>query len=346
MLDSVKQFITLISVDKLINDKNYELALEKLNELIQNGFRLDETYLKRGILCRKLLMNEDAYSDFTYVISHYENTYKAHEERMFLNCEIKNYPQAVTDAEYVLGYNPENAEANRIKILSLIYSEKYDLVRDYMYSVYNNNKYKCIRFLLNESAVLVAKDEFSNALNVLNTIELFDKDNPIKLFSEANIYSLAGDIEKQNELMSKIDSVFPKYFISHFKFGDIYEDRDLLEVCFLLELRVFDKQNLFAYPMTILEGYKNNLEGKIIDSKECFERAVQINPNKAEAYVLLGETLQLMSGYDNPEFRAEAQKNYETALEIYEQENLVSKADAMKRQIRHLNSGIFEHQKI
>ena len=344
MLDSVKQFITLISIDKIIGDKNYELALEKLNELIKNGFRLDEVYMKRGLLCRKLLMNEDAYSDFTYVISHYENSLKAHEERMFLNCEITNYPQAITDAEYVIKYNPDNQDAHKIKILSLIYLSENEKAKDYLFTIFDNNKYKCIQFLLNETAALMAKDEFSNALSVLNTIELFDKDNPIKLFKEANIYSLAGDLEKQKELMAKIDSVFPKYFISHFRFSNIFDDRDLLEVCFLLELKIFDKQNLFAYPMSILEGYRCNLEGRIIDSKECFERAIQINPNKAEAYVLLGETLQLMSGYDNPEYMAEAQRNYETALEIYERENLISKAESMKRQIKHLNSGLFEHQ--
>ena len=63
--------------------------------------------------------------------------------------------------------------------------------------------------------------------------------------------------------------------------------------------------------MKILEGYKNYIEGHIIDSKECFESAVNINPNKPEAYVLLAQTLQLMSGYDNPDYlKLEKNKTY------------------------------------
>ena len=138
--------------------------------------------------------------------------------------------------------------------------------------------------------------------------------------------------------MKKIASVFPKYFISHFRFTDMYQDKDLMEICFLLELRIFDKQNIFAYPMSILEGYKNHIEGHIVDSKECFERAISINPNKPEAYVLLAQTLQLMSGYDNPEYKRDAEENYKKALELYQRDNLNDKAEAMRRQLKHLNS--------
>ena len=120
----------------------------------------------------------------------------------------------------------------------------------------------------------------------------------------------------------------------------MYQDKDLLEVCFLLELEIFDKQGLFLYPFRILEGYKNYLEGHIIDAKECFERAIRFNPQKPEGYVLLAQTLQLMSGYDNPEYRTEAELNYKKAMAIYENEKLFDKIDDMKRQIKHLNSAI------
>ena len=120
----------------------------------------------------------------------------------------------------------------------------------------------------------------------------------------------------------------------------MYEERDFMEISFLLELKIFDNQNLFSYPMVILEGYKNQMEGHIIDSKECFERAIEIKPEKPEAYVLLGQTLQLMSGYDNPEYKYDAEENYKKAMEIYERENVPSKVENMKRQIKHLNSTI------
>ena len=118
----------------------------------------------------------------------------------------------------------------------------------------------------------------------------------------------------------------------------MYQEKDLLEICFLLELEVFDKQGLLLYPFRVLEGYKNYLEGHIIDSKECFEKAIRINPNKPEGYVLLAQTLQLMSGYDNPEYKKEAEENYKKAMNIYQQENLFDKVEDMKRQLQHLNS--------
>ena len=120
----------------------------------------------------------------------------------------------------------------------------------------------------------------------------------------------------------------------------MYQDKDLLEICFLLELEIFDKQGLFLYPFRILEGYKNHLEGHITDSKECFEKAIRINPNKPEGYVLLAQTLQLMSGYDNPEYKRDAEINYKKAMKIFENENLPQKVEDMRRQIQHLNSNL------
>ena len=203
-----------------------------------------------------------------------------------------------------------------------------------------NNKYKTLQFLFQEVAVLLADDELAKGLKLLDSIDTIDPDNPIKLLKEANIYEIAGDDNKKTEILKRIDSIFPKYFISHFRFTDMYQDKDILEICFLLELKIFDTQNLFAYPMKILEGYKNHIEGHIIDSKECFESAVNINPNKPEAYVLLAQTLQLMSGYDNPDYLKLAEENYKTAMEIYQKENLNDKAEEMKRQIKHITSGV------
>ena len=201
------------------------------------------------------------------------------------------------------------------------------------------NKYKTIQFLFQETAKVLAKDELAKGLKLLQIIDMIDKDNPIKLLKEAGIYELAGQIDKKDEIIKKIDSVFPKYFISHFRFSDMYQEKDLMEICFLLELKIFDRQNLFVYPMLILEGYKNHIEGHIIDSKECFEKAVELNPNKPEGYVLLAQTLQLMSGYDNPDYMIDAEKNYQIAMNIYQNENLPAKAEEMKRQLKHINAG-------
>ena len=302
MLENIKNYITFNYIDKCIGDKNYDLALEKLNYLVEEGFKPSETLLKRGILCHKLLMLDDAYSDFTYIINNCVDKQRAYYERMKLNFEIRNYYEAVSDANKILEDIPDNIECKRYKILSYAYAGQTDLASSLCLELFEHNKYKTIQFLLNETAKNIAEDELAKGLKLLDTIELIDPENPIKIFKEANIYGIAGDKEKEKELLKKLDSAFPKYFISHFKFTDMYEDRDILETCFLLELRIFDKQSCFDYPMCILEGYKAHMEGHIIDSKEAFEQAVKINPNKPEGYVLLAQTLQLMSGYDNPAY--------------------------------------------
>ena len=56
MLDNIKHIICLKSVDKDISDKNFDLALEKLNFLVNEEYKPAETILKRGKLCHKLLM--------------------------------------------------------------------------------------------------------------------------------------------------------------------------------------------------------------------------------------------------------------------------------------------------
>lgn len=340
MLDNIKYLMCLKSVDKNIFENNFDLALEKLNYLVKEEYKPSETYLKRGRLCKKLLMLDDAYSDFTYVITHCAKKNEAFYERVFLNFEIANYYEAIMDANVVLGFDEDNFEVKRIKFLSLVYSMQDNAAREYILTLFEHHKYRTIQFLFQEVAIVLANDEYSKGLRLLEMIDLIDKDNPIKLLKEANIYALVGDNQKQQEIMSKIDSIFPKYFVSHFRFSDMYQEKDLLEVCFLLELSIFDKQGFFSYPMKILEGYRNHLEGHIIDSKECFEKAIKINPTKPEGYVLLAQTLQLMSGYDNPEYSKEAEDNYKKAMEIYLRENLPEKAEDMRRQIKHLNSNL------
>lgn len=340
MLDNIKYLMCLKSVDKNISENNFDTALEKLNYLIREDFKPAQTYLKRGKLCKKLLMFEDAYSDFTYVITHCAQKKEAYYERLYLNFEISNYYEAILDANMVLTWDEANFEIKRIKFLALVYSMQDGIAVDYILDLFKCNKYKTIQFLFKEVALVLASDEYSKGLRLLEIIDYIDKDNPIKLLKESNIYGLAGNKAKQQEIAKSIESVFPKYFVSHFRFTDMYQEKDLLEICFLLELNIFDTQGLFIYPMKILEGYRNHLEGHIIDSKECFEKAIAINPNKPEAYVLLGQTLQLMSGYDNPEYKMDAESNYRMAMEIYQKENQIEKAEEMKKQIKHLTSNL------
>lgn len=340
MLDNIKYLMSLKTVDKNILEGNFELALKKLNFLIKEDYKPSMTYLKRGKLCKKILMYDYAYSDFTYIIGHCAQKKEAFYERLFLNYEIANYYEAITDANTVLSWDEDNFDVKRIKLLSLIFSSQDSIAIDFIMEIFDFHKYKAIHFLFNEVALALAKDEYNRAMRLLEIIDLIDKDNPIKLLKEANIYGVIGNKEKQKEIISKIESIFPKYFVSHFRFSDMYQDKDLLEISFLLELEVFDKQGLFLYPFRVLEGYKNYLEGHIIDSKECFEKAITINPAKPEGYVLLAQTLQLMSGYDSPDYRIQAEESYKKAMEIYQKENLLEKVEDMKRQLKHLNSSL------
>ena len=337
MLDNIKYLMCYKSVDKDISENNFESALEKLNYLIKEEFKPSETFLKRGQLCHKLLMLEDAYSDFTYIITHCVKKDLAYKERMLLNFEMGHFGETISDAMKLLELFPD-FEIKKIIFLSLVFLNRKEDAKDYVLSLFNYNKYQTLQFLFKEIAILLTNDELAKSLKLLETIDTIDPDNPIKLLKEASIYELAGEYDKKNEILKLIDSVFPKYFISHFRFTDMYQEKDLMEICFLLELKIFDTQNLFKYPMKILEGYKNHIEGHIIDSKECFEAAIKINPNKPEGYVLLAQTLQLMSGYDNPEYLKSAEENYKTAMEIYKKESLNDKAEDMKRQIKHISS--------
>lgn len=339
MLENIKHLILLKSIDRDLSEKEYEIALDKLNFLIKEEFKLSETFLKRGKLCHKLLMYEDAYSDFTYIITHCAKKEEAYYQRLNLNFEMSNYYEAILDANKILNWDNDNFNIKRIKFLSYVYSSQEEIAKNYILSLFEFNKYKTIQFIFQEVALALAKDELAKGLKLLQVIDMIDKDNPIKLLKEARIYELAGKLDKKNDIIKRLDSIFPKYFISHFRFTDMYQDKDLMEICFLLELKIFDKQNLFAYPMKILEGYKNHIEGHIIDSKECFEKAVEINPQKPEGYVLLAQTLQLMSGYDNPEYMKDAEKNYKIAMDIYQKESLNDKAEEMRRQIKHIHSG-------
>lgn len=340
MLENIKSVIVYKTIDKLINGGQYELALDKLNQLISDGFRPADTILKRGKLCHKLLMTEDAYSDFTYIINNYTQKANAYEARMLLNFDTGNYYEAIIDASRCEEYELKSNEIKKIKFLSLVYTEQSEEAKDYILEYFDLNKYKALQYLFNETARLISEDDLSHAIKILQIVEIIDKDNPIKLLKEANINSIAGNIQKENEIMLKLRTVFPKYFISHFRFTDLYEERDLLEICFLLELKIFDNEDTFAYPMSILEGYRYYMEGHITDAREAFERATEINPQKPEAYVLLAETLQLMSGYRNSDFKELAEKNYRIAMEIYENENLMNKAENMRKQLKHLNSNI------
>lgn len=340
MFNGIKNLITLKAIDKNISNKEFDIALEKLNSLIYDGTCAYEAYLRRGKLCKKLLMTDDAYSDFTYIISHCQEKFEAYKERLSINYETGNYTEAITDADWLIANSENNYEYKRIRFLSLLYMSLNEEAVKYVSELFDYNKYKIIHFLLTETAAAFALNEHAKSLKLLELINNFDDNNPLKLLNESTIYGATGNTDKQNELLKQIENEFPKYFISHFKYTDMYEARNIYEIYFLLEMRNFDKHNLFTYQMTLLEGYKNWEEGHISDAKEAFEKAVNINPEKPEGYVLLAQTLQLMSGYDNPEYIKDAEDNYKKAMEIYQKEKLPTKVDEMKRQIKHLNSSI------
>lgn len=75
-------------------------------------------------------------------------------------------------------------------------------------SLFEYNKYRTIQFLFQEVAIVLAKDELAKGLKLLYIIDMIDKDNPIKLLKEASIYELAGQVDKKNEILKRIDSVF------------------------------------------------------------------------------------------------------------------------------------------
>ncbi len=339
MLEKLKNYFLLRKAEKYISNDNFDDALEILNALISESFLPAKTYLIRGELCHKLLMYEDAYSDYTYVITHCVDKEEALYKRMVLNYEISNYAELLSDAEMLMKDYLIDSEILRYKFLALVMLKSEKAIK-FVLEINNNNKYKAIQYIFLEAAKCTALNDFAKGLTLLSTIDGIDYDNPMKIFNEANIYGLAGNEDKKQELMKKIESVFPKYFISHFRFTDMFQSRDLMEISFLLELKIFDKQNYFAYPMYILQGYKDQMEGHITDAKEAFEAAVNVNPNKPEGYVLLAQTLQLMSGYNGAKYKEYAEENYKKAMEIYQKDNLLTKTEDMKRQIKHLNSTI------
>ena len=338
MLDNIKYQISLKSVDGDIAVKRYDLALEKLNNLITAQFRPSQTYLKRGRLCKKLLMFDEAYADFTYIITNCAEKKDAYYERVRLNFELSNYFEAIHDSKKILSWDEDNTDVKKIKILSLIYTKQDKLAVTELMELFDHDKYLMIGFLLNETATMLSKNEFAKGLRLSDVINIIDNDNPIMLLNKSNIYAAAGEEDKQQEFINYLYATFPSYFVSHFRYFDMYQDKNLAEICFLLELEAFDRNKMFAYPFAILKGYKLYLEGHIIDSKDAFKEAIAICPHKPEGYVLLGQTLQLLSGYDSPEYRKEAEESYRKALEIYTKENLLDKAEEMKTQIKHLNS--------
>ena len=164
MLDNIKYFMSLKTVDKNILRNEFELALEKLNFLIREEYKPSVTYLKRGQLCKKLLMFDDAYSDFTYVITHCAQKKEAFFERAFLNYEIANYYEAITDSNEVLTFDAENFDIKKIKFLSLLFSMQDNIACNYILEIFEQKKYKTLQFLFNEVALTLAKDEYSKAL--------------------------------------------------------------------------------------------------------------------------------------------------------------------------------------
>jgi len=341
MFERIKYNICLNSVNKNIVDGDFEVAFEKLNYFIKKEFKLSETMLIRGRLCKKLLMYEDAYSDFTYVITHCTKNIEAYYERLFLNYEIANYKEAISDADYILAQDKNNFEIKRIKFLSFVHSENYYQAKVYLDEIFDFNKHKAIGFILKESNISLSKNEFSKSLNLLKVIDMIDKNNPVRFYEEAHVYEVAGQYKEQIDAQHNLERVFPEYFISHYKTTDMFSEKNYDEICFLHSLSKIDKKSLFKYQTKILEGYKNHIEGHIIDTKECFEEAVSINPYNPEGYVLLAETLQLMSGYDDAEYKEEAIKNYRQALEIYDKQGLSDKVEDVKRQISNLSVNLF-----
>ena len=216
MLDSIKYQMQLKTIDKNISEGNFDLALQKLNSLIREEFRPSETYLKRGRLCKKLLMYEDAYSDFTYVIGHCAQKQEAYYERLFLNFEISNFYEAINDANVILTWDEENFEVKRIKLLSYIYTNQDDLAKAFVLELFDYHKYRTIQFLFKEVAIVLTKDEYLKGLRLLDVIDSIDKDNPITIG-----HTFAWDIEPTVEEVDVIS--VHDYFCTHKEVAGTYE---------------------------------------------------------------------------------------------------------------------------
>lgn len=121
---------------------------------------------------------------------------------------MSNYYEAIMDANKILGWDEDNFNIKRIKFLSFVFSSQEDIAKNYILSLFEYNKYRTIQFLFQEVAIVLAKDELAKGLKLLYIIDMIDKDNPIKLLKEASIYELAGQVDKKNEILKRIDSVF------------------------------------------------------------------------------------------------------------------------------------------
>ena len=204
MLDGIKNIINLRSIDKNISNNEFDIAFEKLNTLIYDGECTEEAYLKRGLLCKKLLMTDDAYSDFTYIITHCKKKYEAYKERMYINFEIGNFSEAISDADWLVTNSENKFEFLRIKILSILYSSQKENAIEVISEIFEHKKYKILHFLFNETAEAMSANEHGKALKLLDAVDEFDENNPLKMLNEANIYFLAGQQEKQKEILQKI----------------------------------------------------------------------------------------------------------------------------------------------
>ena len=92
-------------------------------------------------------------------------------------------------------------EIKRIKFLALVFSLQNNKAKDFIMEIFEFHKYKSIQFIFKEVALALAKDEFTKALRLLELIDSIDKDNPIKMLKESNIYGLIGSIcSKQRKI--------------------------------------------------------------------------------------------------------------------------------------------------
>ena len=55
MLDDIKNYLTFNYVDKCIGDRNYDLALDKLNLLVKEEYKPAETMMKRHFYAENYL---------------------------------------------------------------------------------------------------------------------------------------------------------------------------------------------------------------------------------------------------------------------------------------------------
>jgi len=296
-----------------IDQEQYALALEKVNEAIAIDEKQPEAYVQKGFIHVATGEYNQAGEAFSFVREHLSD-FADEDSKFAALLNLGNYDYMLGDNEAALSYFMEakkiyESDTTLLNAIGLIYIslEQYDKAKEYYIQVIDIDQ-KSFYAYANLATIYLREEDYDTALSQINTALSLNPLVPQFYFIKADIYVAQKDITSGIKTYSEAIQQWSDLGDAYYQRGNLYlQEKDYLnavsDFSFSKEAGITQSNLGMGYAYSGLSqfndaidaflAYKNSIDG--VDLKVLYELGVAYYQNEdyAAAITSIDELLAL-----------------------------------------------------